>query len=361
QETGIMYTQTPDNFARRSFDECRNILERKYALAYGSGCAGAVHWVWNSNNYMDNINEAHIGAATSCGAQKSEADVSYDFGTFIGAVSDRFDDKKRERVAVVTPFSNLYSCRNKAAELCNAVSRTLGYELHVPFQALSEYDIDPSSDYDVIIVPAAGILCDEAFAAITEMAERGAAIVMSGVFYKDEYYKIRSERFEKWGFEPMSETSAQREEKIVLDGVTQYLTYGGDGLASADKVICGGVNTIAVHEIGKGKLIWLNLPAETGGFANAFYRFAFRQAGYKLPITEHSSTRGVFINRQRFASGTLYTLVNESGSDENAAFTDNESGRGYSTDIPAGRAALFMCGADGNVIKSYRDIPVAVK
>ena len=37
QETGIMYVETPDGMAKRSEEELRNILERKYAYAFPPG------------------------------------------------------------------------------------------------------------------------------------------------------------------------------------------------------------------------------------------------------------------------------------------------------------------------------------
>lgn len=79
-----MYVETPDGRAKRSEEELRAMLERKYAYAFASGGAGAVQWIWNTNFYMDNANESQIGALRADGTEKPEADVSYDFGRFIG-------------------------------------------------------------------------------------------------------------------------------------------------------------------------------------------------------------------------------------------------------------------------------------
>ncbi len=45
QETGIMYLENPDGTAKRSEEELRNILERKYAYSFSTGGAGAVQWL----------------------------------------------------------------------------------------------------------------------------------------------------------------------------------------------------------------------------------------------------------------------------------------------------------------------------
>src|SRR5699024_4145745 len=81
QETGIMYVENPDNTAKRSEFELRNILERKYAYSFSTGGAGAVQWLWNTNYYMNNINESNIGAIRADGTEKPETDVSYNFGS----------------------------------------------------------------------------------------------------------------------------------------------------------------------------------------------------------------------------------------------------------------------------------------
>src|SRR5699024_11747930 len=78
QATSIMYVEQPNKLAKRTEYELRNILERKYAYAFSTGGAGAVQWLWNTNYYMNNINESNIGAIRADGTEKPETDVSYD-------------------------------------------------------------------------------------------------------------------------------------------------------------------------------------------------------------------------------------------------------------------------------------------
>src|SRR5699024_5478131 len=94
QETGIMYVENPDNTAKRSEFELRNILERKYAYSFSTGGAGAVQWLWNTNYYMNNINESNIGAIRADGTEKPETDVSYNFGSFIADTKDIFQNRQ---------------------------------------------------------------------------------------------------------------------------------------------------------------------------------------------------------------------------------------------------------------------------
>src|SRR5699024_8292148 len=98
QETGIMYVEDPNNQARRTEEELRNILERKYAYAFSTGGAGAVQWLWNTNYLMNNVNESNIGALRADGTEKPETNVSYDFGEFMGGIHDLFTDRELEEV-----------------------------------------------------------------------------------------------------------------------------------------------------------------------------------------------------------------------------------------------------------------------
>lgn len=147
-------------------------------------------------------------------------------------------DLRPERVAVVLPFSNLFSVRNCAEQILVTVSRVLGYELKVPFQAVSEYELSTGMDYDVVIVPSPRILTDSCFAALSALAEKGAAIVLTGAYCQDEYFTTKTERLGR-----LSSTAeilpAQREEKLELDGAVYFASYSGDSLAFVDKAAPG--------------------------------------------------------------------------------------------------------------------------
>src|SRR5699024_6531608 len=142
QETGIMYVENANGQARRSEEELRNILERKYAYAFSTGSAGAVQWLWNTNFYMNNINESNIGAIRADGTEKPETNVSYDFGSFIKETRDLFQGRELEDVGVVFPYSNDFSNRSLAYETTTKLTRVLAYDMNVPFRAFGEYQLD---------------------------------------------------------------------------------------------------------------------------------------------------------------------------------------------------------------------------
>ncbi|WP_127579734.1 alpha-amylase family protein [Paenibacillus koleovorans] len=159
QETGIMYVETPDGRAKRSEMELRNILERKYAYSFATGGAGAVQWIWNTNFYMDNVNESNIGALRADGTEKPEANVSYDFGRFMREAGHLFERRALEEVAAVYPYSNDFSNRKLAFDATSRMTRVLSYEMNVPFRALSEYHLDALM-VDVDAIAGAGALAE---------------------------------------------------------------------------------------------------------------------------------------------------------------------------------------------------------
>src|SRR5699024_4148976 len=127
QETGNMYVEKPNGQARRSEEELRNILERKYAYAFSTGGAGAVRWLWNTNFYMNHINESNIGAIRADGTEKPETNVSYDFGAFMHEIRDLFQGRKLEEMGIIFPYSNDFSNRQLAYAATTKLTRVLAY------------------------------------------------------------------------------------------------------------------------------------------------------------------------------------------------------------------------------------------
>src|SRR5699024_11512631 len=111
----------------------RNILEEKHAYEFSTVGAGAVQSLWNTNYYMKNINESNIGAIRADGTEKPETDVSYDFGAFMDKIRDLFHNRELEDVAVIFPYSSDFSNRSLAYEVTTKLTRTLAYEMNVPF------------------------------------------------------------------------------------------------------------------------------------------------------------------------------------------------------------------------------------
>ncbi|GAF08494.1 hypothetical protein JCM16418_2575 [Paenibacillus pini JCM 16418] len=183
QETGIMYVETPDGLAKRTEKELRNILERKYAYAFSTGGAGAIQWIWNTNFYMDNANESHIGALRADGTQKPETNVSYDFGKFISEIRDLFEERTLEEIVAIFPYSNDFSNRKLAYEATTSLARILSYQLNMPFRGASEYHLDDleANPAKLIMLPSAHNIDDVAWTRLLNIVKRtGATLLVTG-------------------------------------------------------------------------------------------------------------------------------------------------------------------------------------
>ncbi|MEV2892252.1 hypothetical protein ABNC64_07365 [Paenibacillus larvae] len=100
------------------------------------------------------------------GTEKPEANVSYDFGRFMEACRDLFEDRKLEDVVVVFPYSNDLSNRSFAVEATSRLTRVLAHEMNVHFRAMGEYQLDALKDQPakLIVLPSAHNLSESAFA-----------------------------------------------------------------------------------------------------------------------------------------------------------------------------------------------------
>lgn len=364
QETGIMYVETPDGRAKRSEEELRNILERKYAYAFSTGGAGAVQWIWNTNFYMDNVNESNIGTLRADGTEKPEADVSYDFGAFMASVGDRFSDRRLEDVAVVYPYSNALSNRKLAFDATGRLTRVLAYEMNVPFRGVSEYHLDRVAEPGprLWIVPSAHNFSDEALQSLTERVGReGGTLLMTGPVRLDAYWGTAARLREVIGETRLE--NVLREETLLVDGARHAVSFGGSRIAelAKERPVGGADEALALraYPLGRGTLLWCPLPIELnerGEAMRAVYEHALRMAGIAAELVweRGGDLAGLYGRKLRFADGALYVFVSEYGEDADVAVADPDTGKRYAFTVKRERSVLFFANADGAVEAVYR-------
>ncbi|MGI6704785.1 MAG: beta-galactosidase [Clostridia bacterium] len=365
QETGIMYTQNARGTARRSEEELRNILERKYALAFAGDNAGAIHWIWNINIYMESLNEVNIGAVRADGTQKPEADVSYDFGHFITHISHLFQGRREAEVAVIYPYANDFSVRDYANEATKKLSRILGYGMHIPFKAYGEYHLEKLGREKLIILPSPRVLTDDAWKTVMDKVKEGSVLLITGPFSEDEYWGEVEERKVLLGLDTRI-MNISREETLYIDGKPHRAAFGGDKLAWVDKELeTSGTAALKTIPYGLGKVIWCPLPIEMNQeeqIIREVYALALEAAGISCPIEWiRGRNPGILAKKLTFEKGNLYIFVSEYGEDEELAVRDMETGRIYECMLAADRVILFATDREGNMIKAYRDQEVKVR
>ncbi|WP_274363913.1 beta-galactosidase [Paenibacillus thermotolerans] len=372
QETGIMYVETPEGRAKRTEAELRSMLERKYAYAFSTGGAGAVQWIWNTNFYMDNANESHIGALRADGTEKPEADVSYDFGRFMGEIRDLFRGRKLEDVAVVFPYSNDFSNRKFAVEATSRLTRVLAYELKVPFRAVGEYHLEPleRDPAKLIILPSAHNVDDEAFAKLVDIAKRtGAVLLVTGPAGIDAYWRNAERLTDELGLRELS--NVVREEGLAIGEKVLPVSYGNRRIAEVIKEIpvaaAGGAAADSVVNVplGAGRLIWSPLPVELNDRTEpiaALYEYALAAAGCKneLEWIRGGELPGVYGRKLSFADGSLFIFVSEFAFDTTVEVKDSETGAVYTFKLEKERSVLFAADRKGGVTAVYRPNDVAI-
>ncbi|UJF34601.1 beta-galactosidase [Paenibacillus hexagrammi] len=374
QETGIMYVETPDGRAKRSELELRNILERKYAYSFSTGGAGAVQWIWNINFYMNNINESHIGALRADGTEKPEADVSYDFGSFMGEIRDLFAGRKLEEVAVVFPYSNDFSTRKLAFDATSKLTRTLAYEMNVPFRGLGEYHLE-SLEQDapkLIIVPSAHNFSGAALEKLTNhVKHNGGTLLFTGPLGLDEYWTPRARLTDVIGDTVLS--NVLREELMEVEGKRYPVSFGGARIAQANKEIslsdsAGGsqISQVNRYALGQGQLIWCPLPVELNERSEALislYTYALQQAGVEAELewTQGGEWPGLYGRKLSFNEGALFIFVSEFGIDTPVEVKDPVTGCSYAFELESERTVMFAADQTGQVTAVYRPREVQIE
>ncbi|GAF11313.1 hypothetical protein JCM19045_408 [Bacillus sp. JCM 19045] len=349
QETGIMYLENPDGSAKRTEEELRNILERKYAYAFSTGGAGAVQWLWNTNFYMDNVNESNIGALRADGTEKPEADVSYDFGAFMKQSQDLFRDRQLEDVAIVYPYSNDFSTRKLAFAATTKAVRTLSYELNYHARGLSEYHLEAllENPPKLVLVPSAHNFSDEAFNQLLAYTEQGGTVLFTGPLRLNAGWKETTRLNQELGATVRS--NVLREEALSIDGESHAVSFGARRIAELTKetLIDSKQNEVTSLAIGAGIFIWSPLPVELNDRnepIKALYRFALNKAGVteELVWNKGGENPGVYGRRLAFEDGELFLFVSEFAGDVEIEITNPRTGKTYDFLLEKERSVYFI-------------------
>ncbi|TSB48265.1 beta-galactosidase [Alkalicoccobacillus porphyridii] len=367
QETGIMYLEQPDGMAKRSEEELRNILERKYAYAFSTGGAGAVQWLWNTNFYMNNVNESNIGALRADGTEKPEADVSYDFGAFMNESKDLFVNRSLEEVAVVYPYSNDFSSRKLAFEATSKTIRTLSYEMNTHARGFGEYHLDEllENQPKLVIVPSAHNFSDEAFDKLIAYAEQGGTVLYTGPLRLNAGWKESARLVELGATE---RRNVLREEALVIDGKSYPVSFGARRIAELTKetLVESTRNEVISTSIGDGQFIWSPLPIELNNRLEsviALYAYALNQAGVseELIWSKGAENPGIYGRRLSYDQGDLYIFVSEFAGEAEIEVTNPENNQSYSFVMEEERSILFRTNKQGDVISVYRPKEVKIE
>ncbi len=361
QETGVMYLEQADGRAKRTESELADVLERKFAYAFGTRAAGAVQWIWNTNAYMHNLNESNIGALRADGTEKPEALVLEAFARFITNIGDWFHDLPLASVAVVYPYSNDLGHRRLSVEATTRLTQVLAYHLKVPFRAVGEYELPTLFDHPprLIMVPSPHNFSRQARQHLFDLAKNHpVTIFWTGPVNLDEYWAEYDSGI------PVAETpsSLYREEMLMVEQKPIFFPF--DYRASmvglhGRRQYPGQPTSVHATPLGQGDLLWCPLPIELSsnleGIAQV-YRFALEST----QIAESAEWRiepeptAVFARRLEFeGKGSLYIVISEAAYPSTVSVCDPPGHLRYRLIVPPVRSVLWAVDEKGQVISIY--------
>jgi hypothetical protein len=359
EETGMMRYERVDGTPWRTDDDAARLLERKLAIAVGSGSSGYVQWIWNTNPYMASDNEAGIGFLRADGTARPELEPFVRLSRFLRAHADRLEGRQREDVALLIPHSQMFSPRSQAVEATQRAVRVLANHLHVQARAVGEYGLaDTLGAPRLIIAPSPRVLTDAAWQALMAAVEQGSTLLVTGIFDENENW-LPVERTKALGLRASSRPVAGQEPAVIA-GTTWRLGYRGDRLERVETAFVAGESPTSVHRVarGKGTVLWMPLPVELSDSTDAtvaLYRAAFVEAGVTPSVVVEPADGSVYVGAITYGDAVLVALASESSADQDVSVS-LPGGVVTRLRLPAGRAMLLLVDRkSGRVVGKDRD------
>ncbi len=356
QEVGVGRQLQIDASQRRSPDDQAALLERKMAIALGTG-AGAIQWLWNVNAYMRDDNEVAIGAIRADRTEKPEATVLRQFAAFAAAASGHLTGPQSPEVAIVTSQTFQYSALNwLAVEAQMKAVRALHYYCHAPGYVVAENQLGEMGTPRLAILPSPHALTDDAWQALLKYVAGGGNLLITGSVERDPHWQI-THRLAALGIEGVPEPVNYRQAQLKLETRTIPLSFSLEEQQYAEALRFSDGQSF--HEVswGKGKVYLARYPVELAEGLEptaGLYDWVLHQVGVEPPFTGPTPSPGVLVRPVFFSDSILYLFVSESEQDEDIALRDNATGAEIRFRLPSERARLLLLRKpDGQVIARY--------
>ncbi len=391
QETGAMFYERLDGSAWRSDTDAARLIERKLAIALGSGASGIVHWLWNTNPYMNSDNEAAIGALRCDGTEKPELAVLRAVHRFLTDAGGALGAPLPLDVLLVIPHSSLFSVRNPATDATRTAVRGMVSTHGIPLCGASELALDQLTHVPrLVVVPSPRVLSKEGWEGLLALMQEGATVVLTGPF-SDDMHRLPTPRAEAIGLAHAVRAVAQTEHVRIGDrlfavpfrgekmhrvetAVLPAVASGSgapavrDDMMSAQDADADTALRAAEHihdvAVGAGRLLWCPVPLELSddpAAMLALQKHALDRAGVKAVFDAERDDASVLILPRVHDHSVLYTFVNESATQADVRMRHRGSSQrgAYVVRVPAGRAHMLLLDrAAGTVIASYAPVPL---
>jgi hypothetical protein len=356
QETGLQRELTLDQISRHTPEGEAALLERKLALSFVQG-SGALEWLWNTNAYTTEGNEAPIGALRADATEKPEAGVLREFAALARQVGPSLRSPQPAGVAVITSQAAQFSViQDQQIEAQRNAVRALAYANHQPAYVVAENQIAQLGSPRLAILPSPQALTDTTWQALLRYVNEGGNLLITGPVGRDEHWQ-RVQRAADLNvpvrIEPLTFHSAE----MHLGTQNVPLSFGLEKQSWLEVLRFTNGATVEQFGHGKGRIFWAPYPvelAEGPQAADALYAYVLQQVGIQPPFELRQPTPGALIYPTVLQDAVLYVMESESAEPTKIDLRDRVTGAHLKFTLPAQRAALALIRkSDDAIIAKY--------
>jgi hypothetical protein len=338
QETGVMQLRDLDNHPWRSEKENAFLLERKLITGLIARSAGLIQWLWHVNGYMTNENENSIGLVHVDGSGKPELQVMQEFGRLTSALTELLPEAyATPDLWVIVPYAQWFARPELGREGLRQAVRTLGHELGVVPQFLSEYHLAKLDNIQprAILLPAAQFLAPQVWQQLLSYVKDGGRLLINGVISRDHNYLPSGASLDGL-LQASNPVPVARYEHLDSDtSHTDQLTFADEKISYVKK----DNNKVQRIQHGAGLLIWCGLPLELAGTGETL------QSLYAELLDKNTTSTlcpsPYLLIQQGLRESTLWLAVSESSKVEQIILAN-----GLQFSLEPGRAGAVLLTAD---------------
>ena len=347
QETGLQREINLDETARFTPEEDASLFERKVALSFVQG-SGAIEWLWNTNSYMTEANEAPIGALRADATEKPEATVMRDFASLARSLRSHLQNPRQPSIAVVTSQAAQFSVlADLQLEAQQKAVRALAYGLHVTPYVIAENQIAKLGAPQLAILPSPQSLNENTWQALLAYVKAGGNLLITGAISRNEHWQFR-DRPHDLGLRTQLEPQSYRSAEILLQGKTIPLSFDQQKQFSLEALRFGDGSTWKEIPLGQGRVFWSSYSAELADgldAATSIYSYLLTTVKIKPAFELQSAVPpGVLISATELQDSVLYILESENEEDAAIDLRDSATDAPLALKLPAQHAALALIG-----------------
>ena len=358
QETGVQNEFNTDGRTRRSPANEALLLERKLALAMGTG-AGAIEWLWNINAQMRSQQEVTIGVIRPDGTERPEEKVMEAMARFAAEASKHLSTPQPASVVILASQAEQYSVLSDLElQATMRAVRTLNYACHMPARLVTENHVEELGHPELVVLPSAQMLSDAAWKSLLQYVAEGGHLLLTGAVERDEHWKLKG-RIADLGIAANLTPITWHSSSMNLAGSSIAVTFSTTVQQRAEALQMPGGEHVREIAHGRGTIFIEQLPVELSDEPEAtrlVYQYVLDALHLASPYTEASKSPSILIRPIAMKNSILYLIVSESSADDSLNIEDRATGTQLHVDLPAGRARLILLDrASGKILSSYEE------